>query len=128
MSTKKFANPFITVQKDEGIHPVAKPLHFLFTLSQSLFQYNTMHLQSIYNALFYRGNTMGTNLGLTQYHGSAILLANTHPKTIFLGALPPIPHFHEGAAPEPSFLRDATLEPQGRGMSVQYSWVIITSE
>ena len=34
---KEIASPFITVQKDEGIHPVAKPLQFLFTLSQSLF-------------------------------------------------------------------------------------------
>ena len=39
---KEIANPFITVQKDEGIHPAAKPVHFLFTLSQSLFQYKTI--------------------------------------------------------------------------------------
>ena len=32
----EIASPFITVQKDEGIQPVANPLHFLFTLSQSL--------------------------------------------------------------------------------------------
>ena len=39
---KEIASPFITVQKDEGIHPATKPLHFLFTLSQPLFQYNTV--------------------------------------------------------------------------------------
>jgi len=43
---KEIASPFITVQKDEGIHPAAKPLHFLFTLSQSLFQHNTMPTSS----------------------------------------------------------------------------------
>ena len=43
---KEIASPFITVQKDEGIHPATKPLHFLFTLSQSLFQYNTMPTSS----------------------------------------------------------------------------------
>ena len=53
------ASPFITVQKDEGIQPAAIPLHFLFTLSQSLshnhggcLQYNTIpyHTQLYYNA------------------------------------------------------------------------------
>ena len=33
---KEIVGPFITVQKDEEIHPAVKPLHFLFTLSQSL--------------------------------------------------------------------------------------------
>ena len=33
---KEIASPFITVQKDEGIQPAAKPLHFLLTLSRSL--------------------------------------------------------------------------------------------
>ena len=33
---KEIASPFIKVQKDEGIKPAAKPLHFLFTLSQFL--------------------------------------------------------------------------------------------
>ena len=33
---KEIASPFITVQKVERIQLVAKPLHFLFTLSQSL--------------------------------------------------------------------------------------------
>ena len=58
---KEISSPFITVQKYEGIHPVEKSLHFLFTLSQYLFQYNTIqyHTQSCYNAFFYRGNTMG---------------------------------------------------------------------
>ena len=39
---KEIASPFIIVQKDEGIHLAAKPLHFLFMLSQSVFQYNTI--------------------------------------------------------------------------------------
>ena len=58
---KEIASPFITVQKGEGIQPAAKPLHFLFMPSQSLFQYNTIpyHTQSFYNAFFYRGNTIG---------------------------------------------------------------------
>ena len=33
---KEITIPFIIVQKDEGIQPAAKPLHFLFALSQSL--------------------------------------------------------------------------------------------
>ena len=41
-ANKEIASSFIAVQKDEGIQPVAKPLHFLFTVSQSLFQYNTI--------------------------------------------------------------------------------------
>ena len=48
---KEISSPFITVQKDEGLQPAAKPLHFLFTLSQSLSHnhrdclqcYNTIH-------------------------------------------------------------------------------------
>ena len=59
-------------------------------LSSSTIQYN---IQSIYNALFYRGNTMGKILGLTQYHGSAILLANIRPKKFFRGLLPRTPFF-----------------------------------
>ena len=39
---KEIASPFMTVHKDEGIHPTAKPLHFLFMLSQYIFQYNTI--------------------------------------------------------------------------------------
>ena len=31
---KQISSPFITVQKDEGIQPAAKMLHFMFTLSQ----------------------------------------------------------------------------------------------
>ena len=38
---KEIASPFITIQKDEGIHLAAKPLHFLFTLSLPI-QYNTI--------------------------------------------------------------------------------------
>ena len=56
---KEIASPFITVQKDEGIQPAAKPLHFLFMLSQSLFQYNT---HPCYNAFFYR----------RKYHGKIL--------------------------------------------------------
>ena len=33
---KEISSPFITVQKDEGIQPIEKSLHFLFMLSQSL--------------------------------------------------------------------------------------------
>ena len=48
---KEIASPFITVQKYEGIQLTEKPLHFLFTLSQSLSHkerdclqcYNTIH-------------------------------------------------------------------------------------
>ena len=36
---KEIASPFITVRKVEGIQPATKPMHFLFMLSQSLFQY-----------------------------------------------------------------------------------------
>ena len=72
---KEIASPFITVQKGEGIQPAAKPLHFLFTLSQSLshnhrdcLQYNTIQYHTILDRttmlFFYRGNTMG------KYYGS----------------------------------------------------------
>ena len=60
---KEISGPFITFQKDEGIQPAAKPLHFLFTLSHSLFQYNTIPYSVVYNAFFYRGNTMGKYYG-----------------------------------------------------------------
>ena len=69
---KEIANHFITVQKDEGIQPATEPLHFLFTLSQSLFTllqslshnhtyylqcYNTIqyHTQLYYNAFSFIG-------------------------------------------------------------------------
>ena len=63
---KEIASPFITVQKDEGIQLAAKPLHFLFTLSQSLSHNNRDCLQC-YNAIhsritmlsFIGENTMG---------------------------------------------------------------------
>ena len=65
----KIANPFITVQKDEGIQPAAISLHFLFMLSQSLsqnhrdcLQYNTLHIY-ITMLFFYKGNTMGKYYG-----------------------------------------------------------------
>ena len=56
---KEIVNPFITVQKNEGIQPAAKLLHFLFMLSQSLshnhkdcLEYNTIQYptQPYYNA------------------------------------------------------------------------------
>ena len=42
--------PFITVQKDEGIQPTATPLHFLFTLSQSL-SHNHIDCLQCYNTI-----------------------------------------------------------------------------
>ena len=47
----EISSPFISIQKDEGIQPATKVLHFLFTLSQSLSHnhrdclqfYNTIH-------------------------------------------------------------------------------------
>ena len=70
----EIASPFITVQKDEGIQPAAIPLHFLFTLSQSLshnhrdcLQYNTIKYHIIHSRItmifFYKGNTMGKYYG-----------------------------------------------------------------
>ena len=66
------------------------------SLSSSTIQY---HIQLIYNALFYRGNTMGKILGLTQYHGSTILLANTHPPQKKFGGSAPKPPFYRGNCP-----------------------------
>ena len=86
---KEIPIPFITVQKYEGIHPAAKPLHLLFTLSQSLFQYNNIH--SHVTMLSFKGKYHGKILWLTQYHGSAKMLANTHPKKISWGLRPRTP-------------------------------------
>ena len=87
MSANKFSSLFISVQKYEGICPAAKPLHFLFTLSQSLFQYNTMPTSSMYIQYAqcdlqwsllkpYKGlitcNTMG------QYHGLQQTMCPNH--------------------------------------------------
>ena len=75
---KEISSPFITVQKDEGIQPTTKPLHFLFTLSQSLSHnhidclqcYNT--IQSRVTMIYFIGEKHhGKILQLTQYHGSA---------------------------------------------------------
>ena len=84
---KEIASPFIIVEKDEGIQPAAKPLHFLFTLSQSLLHNHRDCLQC-YNAIqshvtmlsFIGERYHGKILRLTQYHGFAKLLTNKHPK------------------------------------------------
>ena len=86
------------------------------SLYSSTIQY---HIELIYNALFYRGNTMGKFLGFTQYHGSAILLANTHPPKKNLG----------GSAPEPPF-SGHWPKSQGRGnectvlLGYNHNWII----
>ena len=83
---KEIASPFFTVQKDEGIQPAAKPLHFLFTLSQSLphnhrdfLQYKIIPYTYVLQFFLLYGKCHAKILRLTQYHGSAKLLANTHP-------------------------------------------------
>ena len=48
---KEISNPFITVQKDEGIQLAAISLHFLFMLSQSLSHNHRDYLQ--YNTIQY---------------------------------------------------------------------------
>ena len=99
----EIANPFITIQKDEGIQPAAILLYFLFMLSRSLSHnhrdclqcYNTIqiHVKMLY---FIKEKYQGKILRLTQYHGSAKLLANTHPK-----------YFLQGHRPQTPFLRRA---------------------
>ena len=49
---KEIASPFITVQEDEGIQLAAIPLHFLFTLSQSL-SHNHRDCLQCYNTIPY---------------------------------------------------------------------------
>ena len=71
---KEIVSPFITIQKDEGIQPAAKPFHFLFMLSHNhidcLQCYNTIH--SLVTMLSFIGEKYyGKILRLTQYHGSA---------------------------------------------------------
>ena len=97
---KEISSPFITVQKYEGIQPAAKPLHFLFMLSQSLSHNhrdflqctNTMH--SRVTMLSFIGEKYhGKILRLTQYHGSAKLLANKHSKKNSRGLRPRTPKF-----------------------------------
>ena len=50
---KEIASPFIIVQKDEGIQPTAKPLHFLFTLSWPL-SHNNRYCLQCYNTIHTR--------------------------------------------------------------------------
>ena len=95
---KQIASPFITIQKDEGIQPIAKPLHFLFMLSQSLshnhidcLQYNNTIHNRVTMLSFIGERYHGKILQLTQYHGSTKLLANTHPKKISRGLCPRTP-------------------------------------
>ena len=84
---KKIASPFIIVQKDEGIQPAVKLMHFIFMLSQSL-SHNHIDCLQCYNTIHSRVTILsfiwekyhGKILWLTQYHGSAKLLANKHPK------------------------------------------------
>ena len=117
---KEIASPFITVHKDEGIQPTAKSLHFLFTLSQSLSHNHRDCLQcnnTIHNHVtmlsFIGGKYHGKILRLTQYRGSAKLLANKHHK-----------FFSQG----PLFLGGATPNSKAGGMSVQYTWGINKTE
>ena len=85
---KEISNPFIIVQKDEGIQPTAKLLHFLFTLSKSL-SHNHKYCLQCYNTIhnhvtilsFIGEKYHGKIPRLTQYHGSAKLLSNKHPRT-----------------------------------------------
>ena len=95
---KENSSPFITIQKDEWIQTVAKPLHFLFMLSQSLSHnhkdclqcYITIH--SHVTMISFIGEKYHRKiLWLTQYHGSAKLLANIHPKKISQGLRPQTP-------------------------------------
>ena len=104
---KEIASPFIIVQKYEGIQPATIPLHFLFTLSQSLFQYNTIPYLVVLMLSF---------IGEIQWENSRVNPIPWVRKTIgqhtsqknFSGAPPP--------------------NPKAGGMSVQYSWVTITTE
>ena len=49
---KEIDIPFITFHKDKWIQPAAKPLHFLFTLSQSL-SHNHRDCLQCYNTIQY---------------------------------------------------------------------------
>ena len=103
---KDISIPSITVQKDEGIQLEGNPLHFLFPLSQSLphnhrdcLQYKIIPYTVVLQCFLLQGKYHGKILWLTQYHGSAKLLSNTHP-----------------------------LNPKEGGMSVQYTWVTKSTE
>ena len=59
---KEISSPFISIQKYEGIQPIATPLHFLFTLSQYLshnhidcLQYNTIPYTTVLQCLSFIG-------------------------------------------------------------------------
>ena len=74
----KISSTFITLQKDEGMQPASKPLHFLFMLSQFL-SHNHKDFSQCYNTIHSRVTMLsfigekyhGKILRLTQYHGSA---------------------------------------------------------
>ena len=91
---KEIDSPFITVQKDEGIQPAAKPLHFLFTLSQSLSHNHRDCLQCnntpCYNAFFYRGKIPWENTTVNPPWVHITVGQHTSQKK-FSGAPPPNP-------------------------------------
>ena len=105
---KEIASPFITVQKDEGIHPAAKSLHFLFKLSQSLFQYNTNTILSRFTMLSFIGEIQWENPMVNPIPWVHKTIGQHTSQKKFLGALP--------------------LNPKVGGRSVQYTWGTNTIE
>ena len=68
---KEISSPCITVQKDEGIQPVAKLLHFLFMLTQSLTHNHRDCLQ--FNNTIHSRVTILSFIG-EKYHGKILRL------------------------------------------------------
>ena len=102
---KEIASPFITVQKDEGMQPAAKPLHFLFTLSQSLSHnhrdclqcYNTIqyHTQLYYNAFSFIGEIPWENTTVNPISWARKTIRQQTSQKNFSGALPQNPKVGE---------------------------------
>ena len=96
----------MTVQKNEGIHPAAKPLHFLFMLSHSLFQYNT--ILSHFTMLSFIGEIQWENPRVNPIPWVCKTVGQHTSQKKFSGAPPP--------------------NPKVGGMTIQYTWGTNTIE
>ena len=98
----------IPSNKNKGIQPASHPLHFLFTLSQSLsynhrdnftmLQYNTrlfynatIQYIAVLQCFYFIGELPWENTTGHPIPWAHKLLANKHPKKFLSGALPPNP-------------------------------------
>ena len=79
---------YYTIQQNKGIQPAATPLHFLFSLSQSL-SHNHRDCFTIHSHItmlsFYRGITMGKYYGSPNRLSCWTLYNTTRKHTFYVG-------------------------------------------